>query len=80
MEVPDQKVTDHIKFESGTVGLIIGGKHIGELGKIKDINITKSSKPNTVEVETDEGIFLTLADYVFVLGKDEPVISLPGGK
>jgi small subunit ribosomal protein S4e len=80
VEIPDQTVTDHIKFESGTVGLITGGKHIGELGKVKEINITRSSKPNTVEIETDDGTFLTLADYVFVLGKDEPVISLPGGK
>jgi small subunit ribosomal protein S4e len=80
VEIPDQTVTDHIKFESGTVGLITGGKHIGELGKVKEINITRSSKPNTAEIETDDGTFLTLADYVFVLGKDEPVISLPGGK
>ena len=60
VEIPEQTVNDHIKFESGTVGLITGGKHIGELGRIKEINITKSSKPNTVEIETDDGTFLTL--------------------
>ena len=31
-------------------------------------------------METEDGTFLTLADYVFVLGKEKPVISLPGGK
>lgn len=80
VEIPEQTVTDHIKFQSGTVGLITGGKHIGELGKVKEINITQSSKPNTVEIETDDGTFLTLAGYVFVLGTYKPVISLPGGK
>ena len=80
VEVPEQTVTDHIKFESGTIGLITGGKHIGELGKIKEINITRSSKANTVLIETDDKkTFLTLTDYVFVIGKDKPVISLPGG-
>lgn len=81
LKVPQQEVSDHIKFENGTVGLITGGKHIGELGKIKKINVTRSSMPNTVLIETDDKkTFLTLKDYVFVIGKEKPVISLPGGK
>lgn len=78
LEVPEQKVSDSIKFETGSIGLIIGGKHIGELGQIDSINVTKSSKSNTVLMETDEGLFLTLTRYVFVIGKDKPVISLLG--
>lgn len=81
LKVPDQEVSDTIKFENGTIGLITGGKHIGEIGRIKEINITKSSMPNTVEMETeDKKTFLTLKDYVFVMGKKEPAITLPGGK
>ena len=78
LEVPEQKITDSIKFEVGSIGLITGGKHIGQLGTIADIRITQSSKSNTVLIETDEGRFLTLTKYVFVLGKDKPVISLLG--
>ncbi|MGB9937912.1 MAG: 30S ribosomal protein S4e [Methanobacterium sp.] len=81
LKVPDQKIDDVISFENGTIGLITGGKHIGEIGRIKEINITKSSMPNTVEMETDDKkTFLTLKDYVFVIGKDEAAITLPGGK
>ncbi|MBM4240123.1 MAG: 30S ribosomal protein S4e [Euryarchaeota archaeon] len=81
LKVPEQEVTDNIKFDEGTLGIITGGKHIGELGKIKEINVTESSMPNTVLIETDDKkTFLTLKDYVFVIGKEEPVISLPGGK
>jgi small subunit ribosomal protein S4e len=36
--------------------------------------------PNTVLIETDGTTFQTLQEYVFVLGKDKPVISLPGGQ
>jgi len=54
VEIPEQTVTDQIKFEAGTIGLITGGKHIGELGKIKEINTTRSSKSNTVLIETDD--------------------------
>ncbi|HOI40470.1 MAG TPA: 30S ribosomal protein S4e [Methanobacterium sp.] len=79
LKVPEQEIKDHIKFESGTIGLITGGKHIGEKGTVKEINITRSSMPNTILMETDEKTFQTLQDYVFVLGKDKPVITLPGG-
>lgn len=78
LEVPEQKISDAIKFEEGSLALIIGGKHIGEVGKIDTITVTKSSKSNTVLMETDDGSFLTLLKYVFVIGKDKPVISLIG--
>jgi len=81
LKVPDQDISERIIFEEGTIGLITGGKHIGEIGRIKEINITKSSMPNTVEMETeDKKVFLTLKDYVFVIGKEEAAITLPGGK
>lgn len=81
LKVPEQEISEVISFEDGTIGLITGGKHIGEIGRIKEINITKSSMPNTVEMETEnKKIFLTLKDYVFVIGKDEAAITLPGGK
>jgi small subunit ribosomal protein S4e len=78
LNIPEQKISDSIKFEVGSLALITGGKHTGELGKIDEINITKSSKSNTVLIETEEGSFLTLAKYVFVVGTDKPVISLLG--
>ncbi|NYB52747.1 MAG: 30S ribosomal protein S4e [Methanobacteriaceae archaeon] len=80
LSVPEQDIKDQIKFEDGTIGLITGGKHIGEKGTVKEINITRSSMPNTVVIETKEKTFQTLQDYVFVLGKEKPVISLPGGQ
>ncbi|HTX61590.1 MAG TPA: 30S ribosomal protein S4e, partial [Methanobacterium sp.] len=81
LKVPEQEIQDHIKFESGTLGLVTGGKHIGERGNIKEITITKSSMPNTVVMESADGkTFQTLKDYVFVLGKEKPLITLPGGK
>lgn len=78
LSIPEQKITDSITFEEGALGLITGGKHIGEVGKIDEITITQSSKSNTVLVETEEGSFLTLTRYVFVIGQDKPVISLVG--
>ena len=81
LSVPEQEINDNFKFEEGALVLITGGKHIGEIGTISEININKSSNPNTVVVENNEKKnFLTLKDYAFVIGKDKPAISLPGGK
>ena len=35
--------------------------------------------PNTVIIEGEGKTFQTLKDYVFALGKEKPMISLPGG-
>jgi small subunit ribosomal protein S4e len=81
LKIPDQEITDNFKLEEGALVLITGGKHIGEIGTINEININKSSNPNTVVVENNKkDNFLTLKDYAFVIGKDKPAISLPGGK
>ena len=78
LSIPKQKIIDSITFEEGALGLITGGKHIGEVGKIGEITITQSSKSNTVLVKTEEGSFLTLTKYVFVIGQDKPAIPLVG--
>ncbi|MCL2687663.1 MAG: 30S ribosomal protein S4e [Methanobrevibacter sp.] len=81
LNIPDQEVSDSYAFGEGAVVLITGGKHIGEIGTINEININKSSNPNTVLVENNKKeTFLTLKDYAFVIGKNKPAISLPGGK
>ncbi|BDZ71754.1 30S ribosomal protein S4e [Methanobacterium petrolearium] len=80
LNVPEQEIKDQIKFEDGTLGIITGGKHIGERGNVKEININSGPIPNTVLIETKDKTFQTLQDYVFVLGKDKPAISLPGGQ
>ncbi|WP_455645613.1 30S ribosomal protein S4e [Methanosphaera sp.] len=78
LNIPEQTIADVIKCEEGSLGLITGGKHISEIGKISEITVTQSSKSNTALIETEEGSFLTLAKYVFVIGQDKPVISLLG--
>jgi small subunit ribosomal protein S4e len=80
LQIPEQEIQEIYKFEEGSIVLVTAGKHTGEIGVIKDIITNKSSNKNTVIVENDKKKeFLTLKDYVFVIGKDSPVILLPGG-
>ena len=75
--IPEQEIKENFKFEDGVVVLVTGGKHTGELGKIQEVIVDESSKPNTAIIEKANGdSFLTLKEYAFVIGKDEPAIDL----
>jgi small subunit ribosomal protein S4e len=72
----DQQIEDALKFEKGTVSMVIGGSHIGEVANIEDIEIISSSTPNLTKLKGKSN-FSTLQDYVFPIGKDSPIIELP---
>ncbi len=79
MKIPEKEIIDHLPFEIGALVMVTGGSHAGEIGRVKDYRIVRSSAPNLVTVESEKGEFTTVVDYVFVVGKkdsDKPVIDL----
>ncbi|MFH1431773.1 MAG: 30S ribosomal protein S4e [archaeon] len=75
--LPDQQIKKHIKLEKGNLGLIIHGKHEGEIGKIKEIKIINGLQKNKATITTEENKDIeTLKDYIFVIGKDKPEITI----
>jgi len=75
LSIPEKQIEDRIEFSVGNLAMVVGGKHSGEMGKIKDILIVRSSQPNRVIIEGKEE-FETIADYVYMLGREESVIKL----
>ena len=78
IELPSQKILDHFKFEKGNFALIIDGQNIGMFAKIKDMIITRTREPNKVICEIEGKEFEAIKDYVFVVGKTKPGITLEG--
>ncbi len=79
MKIPEKEIVDHLRFEEGALVMITGGSHAGEIGRIKEYKIVRSSAPNLVTVEGEERDITTIEDYIFVVGKkdsDKPVIDL----
>lgn len=79
MEIPEKKIVDHLPFEIGALVMITGGTHAGEIGRVKDYKVIRSSSPNLVTVDIEGREITTIEDYVFVIGKkdsDKPVIDL----
>ncbi len=55
--------------------MVVGGRHSGEIGTIKELIEVRSSRPNMVTVKSDKE-FETTKDYVFVIGTEKPDIDL----
>ncbi|MFH1012975.1 MAG: 30S ribosomal protein S4e [Thermoplasmatota archaeon] len=72
----DRKIVDIYPRAKGTIALITGGSHIGELATIKELEVIASSKPN-LAIVTGVHDFTTLEQYVFPVGKTKSVVSLP---
>jgi len=76
ISLPDKKVLDKVEYKEGNSALVIGGKHIGTLAKIKEIKIIRGPQPNRVVLALNGEEFETIEDYVFVVGREEPLIEV----
>jgi small subunit ribosomal protein S4e len=72
----ENKIDDVYRFDKGTVSMIIGGTHIGEIASIDEIQVVASSKPNLAKMKGEKE-FSTIAEHVFPIGKNKPAITLP---
>jgi small subunit ribosomal protein S4e len=76
LEVPSQKVVDHIPLAAGALAYVAGGSHVGELARVERVEVRNSSQPNLVHFK--EG-FSTIKEYVFVVGQASPEVTLAEG-
>jgi len=78
LSLPERKVLKHLTYKPGSLALVIGGAHSGELATIEDVRKTRSAMPNMTALHSSYD-FETIEDYVFVVGKGTPEIETPGG-
>jgi small subunit ribosomal protein S4e len=76
LELPSQKILNHVKLEKGAPALIIKGKNIGMLGKIEEIIVTKTKEPTKLICNVNGEKLEVIKNYIFVVGKDKPLIKL----
>lgn len=79
ISVPSQTILDHIRLEEKYYALIIRGPKQGLHGKIIEVNrdVPYPSKPTIKLSETEIGEVSTILDYVMVVGREKPEITLP---
>lgn len=76
IELPDQKIVEHLKMEKGMLGVITGGLNKGNIAHVKKIITTRSREPNKVICVKEGKEFEAIKDYVFVVGRERPVIKI----
>jgi small subunit ribosomal protein S4e len=77
INLPDQKILEHLSFAEGSLILVTSGGNIGKTGIIKRIAKGSAARPPMVTIEDSEkNTFQTIVDYIFVIGKKESLIQL----
>jgi small subunit ribosomal protein S4e len=74
IKLPDQSIQEHIPLKKGITAVITGGDHTGNVGKLTKID--PENRLGTIQTAKDKTI-LTAIRYIFPLGKDAPLISIP---
>merc|ERR1712105_81183 len=81
VDIASGKIQDTIRFDTGNLCMITGGRNTGRVGTIMSRERHQGSF-DIVHVKDSNGhVFATRLAYVFVIGKgNKPYISLPKGK
>merc|ERR1712070_686442 len=81
VDIETGKISDYIKFETGNLAMISGGKNTGRVGVIVSRERHQGSF-DIVHVKDSAGhVFATRLGNVFVIGKgSRPLVSLPRRK
>ncbi len=80
LSIPERNIVDRIEFTVGNLAIVLGGKHTGQMGKVKEIQVVRSSRHNRVIITGAEGDFETIPDYVFMIGKEAPAINVEAAR
>lgn len=76
IQLPDQKILQVIKLESGSQGLVTRGNNAGQIGKIETIEEGTFILPKRVILKLGDRKIEIPADIIMPIGKEEPVIQL----
>ena len=71
ISVPDQKIIQTLKLEKGAKIYLMGGKYVGQVVTLDSIQDKKA-----IFKTDDNKVFDTAKRYIFVVGKDKPVVTL----
>jgi small subunit ribosomal protein S4e len=72
IKLPEQTIENHLKFENGSLALVMRGKNIGKIAKIKKIELEK----NRAILEAGKDGFEVPVDFITIVGREKPLIKL----
>jgi len=80
IDLASGKIVDYIKFDTGAIAMVTGGRNMGRVGLITHRE-RHDGGFNIVHIkDAIDNAFATRENNVFVIGSEKPWISLPKGK
>ncbi|MBC8516497.1 MAG: 30S ribosomal protein S4e [Nitrosopumilus sp.] len=76
IQVPEQKIIEVIKLETGCQGLVTRGNNAGQIGKIETVEEGTFILPKRVILSLGDRKIEIPADFIMPIGKGEPIIQL----
>ncbi len=76
VEVPGQKIVKVLKQENKKMALVVDGRHMGEVARVKEIVPGTMRRPKLVTLETKDGSFKTVESNIVIVGEEKPVIKV----
>jgi small subunit ribosomal protein S4e len=78
LDIANRKIMKQLKLKEGAYGIVVEGKNTGKHGTITGVGKYSTTAPRIVKIKgADDVEYSTIADYVFVIGEDKPLIPLP---
>jgi small subunit ribosomal protein S4e len=77
-ELLSGKVIERIPLSEGVYALVTGGKNMGRHGKLISFTKGSATSPRMAVIESKDGErYQTTLEYVFPIGMEKPLITLP---
>ncbi len=70
LEIPSLKIINHLPLQEGMTAYLVGGNHVGDVGKIVSI------KNKVVQIKTEKETFETAKKSIFIIGKEKSVVTI----
>ncbi|MEN2999446.1 MAG: 30S ribosomal protein S4e [Acidilobaceae archaeon] len=80
LSLKDSSILRYVPFGEGKLAIVMGGRAVGRVGRIK--SVTKGWRKETTIVTLEDArrnVFQTSLNYIFILGEERPLVSLPEG-
>ncbi|MEM0000804.1 MAG: 30S ribosomal protein S4e [Desulfurococcaceae archaeon] len=81
LSLEDNRILEYIPLEKGVIAIVSGGRNVGRVGRVVEIIPGALKKRKYIVTLEDRfgNLFQTSLEYVFPIGREKPVITLPEG-
>ena len=76
IELPSQKILEHVKLEKGSAVLVTKGKNAGSLGNVKELSAATMKERAKASCAIGDGYADVDTAFVFVVGKTKPLLKV----